>query len=120
MQHLVNAEMAKGLRGEIVYYTMEDPFTLGTQEVLISKVKEKPRVEGFIFFTLNQFSYSGSLHYRLMEWILGQGYELHFARERLSMKNSEELRTAFPLLFTQAYVGIRDKAHKFIQEILQP
>jgi len=119
MQHLVIAEAARVRGGEIVYYTMEDPFTLSSQEVFLSKVKEEPSINGFIFFTLDQFGYSGQLNISLVEWVLRQGYELHFARENISLLDAADLDRQFPLLFTQSYVDKRDTDHSFLAQALR-
>jgi len=118
LQHLAIAEMAAKRGGEIVHYTMEDPYTLATQEIFLSKVNEKPRVKGFIFFTLDQFSYSGELNLKLLENVLAQGYELNFAREKFTLASAQDLDREFPLLYTRAYVGRRDADHGLLRAVL--
>ena len=117
-QHLLIADMAKSRHGDIVHYTMEDPYTLGTQEIFRSKLAEKPRIDGFVFFTLDQFAYSGELNVRLLEEVLRSGYELHFARERFSLSTPGDLDREFPLIYTRAYVGKRDANHGLLKAVL--
>jgi hypothetical protein len=118
IQHLANGDMAKRLGGEIVFYTMEDHYTLRSMEVILEKLAEKPAIDGVVFFRLAQFFDHGRLQLDLMRRILDLGYSIAFARERLSVPDSGTLRTMFPLMWSCAYLEARDSGRAFIKACL--
>ncbi|MQF95822.1 MAG: hypothetical protein FI731_09110 [SAR202 cluster bacterium] len=108
LQHMAVANKASTQGGEVSFYTLEDFGTLANQGVAKSKLAEKPRVDGIIFFTLRQFFYGG-LHMDFLKSILEQGYEVHFAREDISINSKEELDTMFPMLYSSYQLMHRDE-----------
>ena len=93
LQHILIGEFAKALGGRTVFYTIEDPYTVQTQEVVQGKLADQPEIDGMIFYQLAQFFYGARPRFGLMAGILKQGYSLHFARERISVTNEIELET---------------------------
>ena len=67
---------------KIIFVTNEDIKSVKTQFFFQSKLNEKPKVDGFIFFSLQQFCYDG-LNINLIKKILRLKYDLYFAKEEL-------------------------------------
>ena len=109
IQHIVLADKAGKLDGKITFYAPEDFETLATQGVIKEKLALKPIVSGVIFFTLKQFCYGDGLNFDLMRNILDAGYEIHFARENMSIKDRVSLEEIFPLLYATQFVLDRDE-----------
>ena len=109
LQHLAVANKASKLDGGISFYTMEDFETLAFQTTAKGKIEEKPEVAGIIYFTVRQFFYGGSLDLKFMRFILDRGYELHFAREDISIPNSASLDDVFPMLYSAQHLLERDE-----------
>lgn len=118
IQHLANAAMAKQLDGEIVFYTMEDRYTLHTHEVIRGKLEERPAIDGVIFFRLAQFLRDGARGIATLRWILERGYAVAFSREQLAIRNRAELERLFPLLATTAWLDARDRDRSFVRSVL--
>lgn len=109
LQHLALADKAAKLGGQVVFYTTESFETLASQGVTKAKVAEQPEVDGIIFFTLKQFGYSGRFNFQVLNFIVQRGYEVHFARENMSISDRETLEAAFPMLYATQYVNTRDE-----------
>ncbi|HTX02976.1 MAG TPA: hypothetical protein VMD07_04795 [Candidatus Acidoferrales bacterium] len=118
LQHLANGDMAKRLGGEIVFYTMEDHYTLRSMEVILGKLADKPAIDGVVFFRLAQFFDGGRLQLGLMRKILELGYSVAFARERMSIPDVATLRSMYPLMWSCAYLETRDAGRSFIKACL--
>lgn len=103
MQHVLNADMAKNLGGEVIFYTAEDPGTLVSQRIMREKLKEKPKVDGFIFLHLKQFFYGDTPHFAFLKKIISEGYEVHFTREKISIRSEAELTNQFSVLYTYGH-----------------
>ena len=108
VQHLAIGDAAKRAGGSVVFYTMEDTYTMTTHEVVLGKVLERPTIDGFVFFRLAQFFHGGRPQIAALRTILAAGYEVVFARDRLAIKDEAELEAAFPLLFACGHVEARD------------
>jgi hypothetical protein len=119
LQHLANGDMAKRLGGEIVFYTMEDHYTLRSMEVILEKLAEGPAIDGVVFFRLAQFFDRGRLKLDLMRSILERGYTIAFARERMSIPDVAALRSMFPLLWSCAHLESRDVGRGFVKFCLK-
>ena len=119
LQHLAISDKASKLGGTVVFYTAEEFETLASQEIMQMKVGEAPDVAGIIFFTLRQFGYGGRLNLQFLESTLRQGYEVHFAREDLSITGETELDGCFPLIFAYDHVSRRDEEMPFEQRTQQ-
>lgn len=118
VQHLANGACARRLGGEVVFYTMEDHYTLRTHEVIRSKIAERPAVDGVIFYRLAQFFHDGVADVATMRWILERGYEIAFARERIAIRDRAELDRMVPLLATCGWLDRRDRGRAFLREVL--
>lgn len=109
MQHLAIADKAAKLGGRVVFYVPEAFETLASQGVIKAKVEEQPEVDGIVSFTLKQFGYGGRFNFQVLNLILQRGYEVHFARENLSIPDLETLEAAFPMLYATQIVTARDE-----------
>jgi len=109
LQHLAIGDKAKKLDGDVSFYTMEDFETLATQGIAKGKIEEKPAVSGIIYFTVRQFFYGGSFDLKFMRFILDKGYEVHFAREDISIPTAESLDELFPMLYSAQHLLERDE-----------
>lgn len=118
VQHLANAAWARALGGEVVFYTMEDHYTLHTHEVIRGKIAERPAIDGVIFYRLAQFFHDGVANVAAMRWILERGYAIAFARERIEIADAAALDAMFPLLATCGWLDRRDRARGFLREAL--
>lgn len=98
LQHLVNSSMASKNSGLITFYGAEDIMTLSECKVLKSQLKKGSEINGIIFFSINQFRYSGSFDFKLIGQILDQDLEVHFSRENISIKNKVDLNRMEPLI----------------------
>jgi hypothetical protein len=112
LQHLAVANKASKQGGEVSFYTLEDFDTLSYQGAAKSKLAERPAVNGLIFFTMRQFFY-GSLNLEFLNSILDQGYEVHFAREDVSIHNKEELDQIFPMIYSSYQLMQRDEPREY-------
>ena len=108
LQHLAIADKAGKLDGQVSFYTMEDFKTLSKQLSLRAKLEEQPPIEGIIYFTLRQFCYGSGLDLKMLRLILGKGYEVHFAREDISIPDLESLDQVFPMLYSAQVLWERD------------
>ena len=119
VQHLAIANMAETVGGKIVFYTMEDFYTLATQEVIRQKLAPRPPATGVIFYRLSQF-YNGrpTPNIALMREFISAGYEIHFARERISIRSLAELESLFPVIYATHHVENRDGKRDFFNALL--
>ncbi|MDB0032235.1 hypothetical protein N9E32_02970, partial [Alphaproteobacteria bacterium] len=81
LSDFINEEKIK-----ISFYTLETPITLTSQSVLKNKLDEKPEIQGFVFYSLIQFSYGKKTNIELIKDILDKGYEIYIYRENIKLK----------------------------------
>jgi hypothetical protein len=112
LQHLAVGNKASKQGGEISFYTLEDFDTLTNQGATKFKLAERPAVDGLIFFTLRQFFYGG-LNLDFMASILDHGYEVHFAREDISIVNKKALDDLFPMIYSSYQLMQRDEPRDY-------
>jgi hypothetical protein len=118
LQHLAIGEKASRLDGNVTFYTAEDYESLETQGVIKAKLGEKiDKTDGIIFFSLRQFDHATGFDFEFLRWILDSGYEVHFARENLSIPDDQALDTMFPMLYATRYVYRRDETLDFRQAV---
>ncbi len=110
IQHIVVAKAAEEAGGVVVFYTMEDHYTLKSHEVILGRINDKPDISGIIFFRVAQFLYSGKFDFATLSKVLERGLEVHFAREKLSLHNQAELDEAFPFFYTLQETQSRNRA----------
>ena len=118
LQHLANTDKARRAGGRVIFYTAEDFESLASQGIIRAKIEQEDgQFDGVIFFTLKQFFYGGEFNFSFLKSILDQGYEVHFARENLSLPDGEALEAAFPLLYASQFVEQRDEPRQFWQPV---
>ena len=117
-QHLVVAGMAQRAGGHAVFYTMEDHYTLGSHEVILAKLAENPGIDGLIFFRIDQFFHGSRPRLDVLRRILAQGFEVHFARERLSLRSPADLDRAFAAIHLSRHLHERDARHDYFRPLL--
>tara|TARA_B100001029_G_scaffold95091_1_gene78095 strand:- start:85 stop:507 length:423 start_codon:yes stop_codon:yes gene_type:complete len=71
----------------LAFYSLEDENTYMNNSIFIKKLQEKPKVSGFIFFSLLQISYRKNQNLELIKKILSKNYEVLFYRENIHLKN---------------------------------
>ena len=76
----------------LAFYSLEDEYTYLNNASLIKKLYEKPKVNGFIFFSLLQISYKKNQNLELIEKILSKNYEVIFYRENIHFKNLKSFK----------------------------
>tara|TARA_Y100000389_G_scaffold202556_1_gene248174 strand:- start:2175 stop:2570 length:396 start_codon:yes stop_codon:yes gene_type:complete len=74
---------------KIVFLTNEDINSIKTQIVFQSKLKESPKVDGFIFFSIDQLCYD-NFNISLLNKIFKKKYDLYFAKEEFIIKYKEK------------------------------
>ena len=74
------------------FYSIEDEHTYINNVKLLKHLYEKPKVKGFIFFSLLQISYKEGDNLKLIEKIIKKKYEIIFFRENIHIKNMQELK----------------------------
>ncbi len=77
---------------KISFYTLETTISLVSQSVLKNKINENPKIKGFIFYSLIQFSYGNKTNTDLIEDILKKNYEIFFFREDIYLKTLNDLK----------------------------
>ena len=85
---------------EIVFYSTESYLTIETLRLLESKVSENIKLNGIIFYSALQFSYSGNFLFKTAKKILRNNYEIFFVREDIqikSIKNLNNLKTSLKI-----------------------
>lgn len=108
LQHMAIGATATQKGGRVTYYLTESLETLVHQTFLRLKLKEMMPIDGLIFFRMQQFLYGGSFDYAFLGEILGQGIEVHFAREGFSLLNPADLDRAFPVIHTTELLQTSD------------
>ena len=81
----------KEINGDIVFYSTENHLTIETMRLLESKISENIKINGIIFYSVLQFSYSGKFLFKIAKKILDNNYELYFVREDIKIKNTKAL-----------------------------
>ncbi len=120
-QNLIARDYAtSALGGTVAFYWTEDVLTLKSMD-LVRKNIHGPFKEckGLIFFRLWQFCYNGKFNYPLLIELLENNLEVHFAREKLSIRNLDELEKVKPIITTYTYLEIRDHGRAFCQKVVQ-
>ena len=109
MQHTINGKMASDRGGKVIFYTAEDTDTLGQQSVIRSKISEQPPIDGIVYLRLHQFSYSGEFDFEFLSELLKKGYEVHFAREKISIVDQSQLDEMYETLKAFDYLALNQQ-----------
>ena len=77
---------------EISFYTGENHFTYKKLGLFEKKLKTKPKIEGFVFFSFMQFCYDRKDNIRILENALTKKYEIYFVKENIILKNINDFK----------------------------
>ena len=94
-QHYWIKQMAEKKNGQVVFYGAEEYFVSNFQPFILNKLKRTPNLNGVIFFTIDQFCYGKKLNISLMIEIIKTGLSIHFAREKISILNNNQLEEQY-------------------------
>ena len=94
-QHYWIKKMAETKNGQVVFYGAEEYFVSNFQPFILNKLKRTPNLNGVIFFTIDQFCYGVELNISLMIEIIKTGLSIHFAREKISILNNNQLERQY-------------------------
>jgi len=95
LQHLAIREYTKCEGAAVVFYGSEDHLTLPRQLFLRSKLERLKDIDGICFFSFHQFRRGDGVDWDLLKQILSKGWEVHFARERFSVRSLKSLQDAY-------------------------
>lgn len=110
IQNLVMREKAKRAGGAVSFYGSEDPRAARAQSFILPKLLRTPGIDGVIFFSLEQFRLGDRPNIPLMREILERGYELHFAKEDISMCTAQDLERWLDFILVIDFAKRRDKS----------
>lgn len=82
----------------IDFYSIESQLTIENCSVLKDKIKEKPNIDGFVFYSLLQLSYGNKVNLELIEEILQNNYKVYFYREKLRILNKSDFKKKYEKL----------------------
>tara|TARA_A100001011_G_C13991209_1_gene707318 strand:+ start:181 stop:606 length:426 start_codon:yes stop_codon:yes gene_type:complete len=71
-------------------YITEDENTYLKSSQLIKKINSKPKIDGFIFFSLLQISFSPKQNIEIIQKLLKHKYEIIFYKENIRIKNYKD------------------------------
>ena len=108
-QHSLMQNMAWKLHGKIVFYGAEELLVIKEQPFILQKLLSTPNLNGVIFFTFDQFCYSGKINLKLIHEILKNKFSIHFARENLNFLDKSDLLDQFIVLSSYSYSRSRNK-----------
>jgi hypothetical protein len=109
LQHLAIGKMAEQAGGKIIFYTAEDGYTRATHEVILARLRKSPSVHGVVFFRLAQFACGGRVQADIMRDLVKRNYELHFARERISIRTLAQAEDACRKLYVLDWTDRRGR-----------
>ena len=118
LQHILINDFAQKVGARLSFYSMENYFTLATQSILRTTLQGHPKVDGFVFFRLQQFAQSGKMNASLTHEILAAGYSLHFVREGLALNSVAELSSLHAALESFAFVNDRTRKTQFMDWVM--
>lgn len=119
VQHLVIGQFAQLKGGTVTFYTGENVHTRYTHEVILGKVAERPKVDGFIFYRLNQLLSPSGPAVKVMRAILDSGYEFHCAMDKVSLLKPRDLDDFFPMLIATANADRRDPSRDYFEALVR-
>ena len=80
----------KKYKSEISFYSTEEHSTYKKLSALVTKINEKPKIEGFVFYSFLQFCYDKKINFKLLKRIL-KNYNCIFVRENLKFAKIEDI-----------------------------
>jgi hypothetical protein len=108
-QHIICEKIAKLNNGKIVFYGAEDILVRNQQPFIFEKLKRTPKINGVIFFTLEQFYFENNFNIKLIKNIINKKLSIHFARENISYFNSKKLKKDLPEIYSYLYSTMRSR-----------
>tara|TARA_Y200000002_G_C22510665_1_gene591179 strand:+ start:226 stop:639 length:414 start_codon:yes stop_codon:yes gene_type:complete len=82
----------------IDFYSIESQLTIENCSVLRDKIKEQPKIDGFVFYSLLQLSYGNKVDLKLIEEILSKNYKIYFYREKLNILSKNDFKKKYEKL----------------------
>lgn len=76
----------------VSFYNTEYENTYKKMGFFKEKLLSKPKISGFIFFSLIQFCYQNKLNIKLINKSIELGYELMFVKEKIYLKDLASLK----------------------------
>ena len=76
----------------ISFYTTEYDNTFKKMGFFKEQLLSKPKISGFVFFSLIQFCYEYKINSKLINKSMTFGYELMFVREKIFLKDLANLK----------------------------
>jgi hypothetical protein len=102
-QHIICENIANLNNAKIIFYGAEDVLVTRDQPFIYDKLKRTPKIDGVIFFTIDQFCYENTLNIHLIKKIIDLNMSIHFARENISYFDQNELKKDLPEIYSYYY-----------------
>ena len=115
-QHIICEKIANFNNGKIIFYGAEDVLVTKHQPFIYEKLLRTPKIDGVIFFTIDQFCYENTFNIDLFQKIIGLKMSMHFARENISYFNLKEVKKDLPQIYSYFYSFNRVR-RKYAQDI---
>ena len=77
---------------KISFYTGESHKTFKKMKLFNQKINEKPKLNGFVFFSFLQFCYDKKNNIKIIEKCLDKNYTIYLAREKIVLRNKLEYK----------------------------
>tara|TARA_B100000674_G_C37799294_1_gene895637 strand:- start:411 stop:836 length:426 start_codon:yes stop_codon:yes gene_type:complete len=84
---------------KIDFYTGENHKGFKKMKTFEEKIKSKPKIHGFIFFSLIQFCYNNKINIELINRATNGGYTIYLAREKIILNKKNFSKKKNDLLF---------------------
>lgn len=102
-QHIICEKIASLNNGKIIFYGAEDVLVTKYQPFIYEKLRRTPKIDGVIFFTIDQFCYENTFNINLIRKIIELKISIHFARENISYFNLKEVKNDLPQIYSYFY-----------------
>lgn len=86
---VINIHLKK-YKSEISFYSTEEHSSYKKLSALKTKINEKPKIEGFVFYSFLQFCYDKKIDFKLLKKIL-KSYSCIFVRENLKFDKVDDI-----------------------------
>jgi hypothetical protein len=94
-QHELSKKKAVKEGGQIIFYGSEEYRVAKQQPFILGKLLRTPRIDGVVFFSIDQFCYGDKFNLKLLRDILRLNLSVHFAREDMSFDNIDDVEKVF-------------------------
>jgi hypothetical protein len=84
---------------KIQFYTGENHRGYRKMKIFSEKIKTKPKIHGFIFYSLIQFCYDKQPNIHLIEKAIKLDYTIYFAREKIKINKKNFCKKRKNLIF---------------------